>query len=94
MITKKPRFFRIPELKFSTPFEFSSSLIGYYKEYFLISRVGICGYIPGGNTKKSFGTRPVNFLGFSSFAQDQNFSQKFWAKTQNLPKLQMYEFLT
>ena len=38
--------------------------------------------------------RPVNFLGFSSFAQNQNFSQKFWAKTQNLPKLQMYEFLT
>ena len=40
------------------------------------------------------GTRPVNFLGFSSFAQNQNFFQKFWAKTQNLPKLQMYEFLT
>ena len=38
--------------------------------------------------------RPVNFLGFSSLAQNQNFSQKFWAKTQNLPKLQMYEFLT
>ena len=38
--------------------------------------------------------RLVNFLGFSSFAQNQNFSQKFWAKTQNLPKLQMYEFLT
>lgn len=45
MITKKPRFFRIPELKFSAPFEFPSSLIS-YKKYSPISRVGICGYIP------------------------------------------------
>ena len=28
-------------------------------------------------------SRPVVFLGFSSFAQNQNFSRKFWAKTQN-----------
>ena len=31
--------------------------------------------------------RPVVFLGFLSFAQNQNFSRKFWAKTQNHPKL-------
>ena len=61
MITKKPRFFRIPELKFSAPFEFSSSLIS-YKKYSPISRVGICGYIPGGSTKKSFGTQRKNLV--------------------------------
>ena len=56
---------------------------GYIRYYIYISRYN-----------RESTSRPVNFLGFSSFAQNQNFFQKFWAKTQNLPKLQMYEFLT
>ena len=34
-------------------------------------------------------TRHAVFLGFSSFAQNQNFPQKFWAETQNF---KIYEF--
>ena len=55
-----------------------------------IPNFNLSGFI----VQKNILNRPVNFLGFSGFAQNQNFSQKFWAKTQNLPKLQMYEFLT
>ena len=37
-------------------------------------------------------TRHAVFLGFSSFAQNQNFPQKFWAKTQNTQNFKNYEF--
>ena len=36
--------------------------------------------------------RHAVFLGFSSFAQNQNFPQKFWAKTQNTQNFKNYEF--
>ena len=34
----------------------------------------------------------VVFLGFSSFAQNQNFPKKFWAKTQNPQNLKIMNF--